>query len=159
MFKIALLFFFLPPVNVTQCPWRKKTFNILKEENVWNFSLFALLALAITWYQLAWILCWHRDNSGEVTTPIRPTQILMLELFVTPTIFKTRHIKDWEQRQVYRWWNIYLFEGNEKHSLSAFITIFMRVFMGEGGLFGQITGEGVGSGNWSVPYNTDIKLS
>ena len=39
---------------------------------------------------------------------------------------------------------IYLFEGNEKHFLSAFMTIFMRVFMGEGGLFGQISGVGGG---------------
>ena len=38
-------------------------------------------------------------------------------------------------------------EGNEKHFLSAFMTIFMRVFMGEGGLFGQISGEGGGGGN------------
>ena len=44
-------------------------------------------------------------------------------------------------------YQLHLFEGRENDFLSAFMTIFMRVFMGEGGLFGQISGEGVGGVN------------
>ena len=125
-------------------------------KNVWNSSVFALLA--ITWYQLPWILCWHRDNSCEVTTPIRPAQILMFFLHLSSNQGTSRleirrtFIFYFMTHTLIIWWERGPF-------LSAFITLFMRVFMAEGGLFGQISREGVVGGNWSVPYNIDIKLS
>ena len=137
------------PIFWSHCMYA--TFSMRKMCETFHFLLF--------WYQLPRILCRHRDNSCEVTTTIRPTQILTLELFVTP-FFKTRHIKGLRaEKSFYLRWQIYTNQNMRGIFLSAFMTIFMRVFMGEGGLFGQISREGVGSGNWSVPYNTDIKLS